>query len=356
MFYAREIAWEQFVPTIPDNIQDEEWHYFHSFTDMNIYNTAVVDPKALMAGNYHPEREVKNIICSEYLNEIPSLNNFIKKVNQVLPEDGMLAGKFHSAKTRKKKIRDAHPNIFVFYLVYMFDFICHRVLPKIKFTRPLYEKMSNGIDRVYALAEILGRLAAGGFEIVNHEQFDAETYFITQKTSAPAFETEKPNALFFTMSRISKGGEVKDFYKLRTMHQYTEYLQHFVYRNNGLSEGGKFKNDFRITRWGRYLRKFWLDELPMLYNLLKGDLKLIGVRPLSSQYFNLYGKRFQERRKKYKPGLIPPFYVDLPETLEEIMASERKYMMAYDKSPIWTDISYFFRIIYNIIINHARSK
>jgi lipopolysaccharide/colanic/teichoic acid biosynthesis glycosyltransferase len=356
MLYTEDIVSEQVVRAIPDNIQDKEWHYFHSFTDMNVYNTAVVSPEALMAGDYHPEPESKNIISAGYLNEVSELNNFIEKANRALLYDGKLAGKFHSTEARKKKIRENHTSTLIFYMIYIFDFIWHRVFPKFKFTRSFYEKMSNGTDRVYASAELLGRLAAGGFEIVDHEQFEDETYFIIKKTSEPDFEAEKPNALIFTMSRISKGGEEKNFYKLRTMHQYTEYLQHFVYRNNGLSEGGKFKNDFRITRWGRYLRKFWLDELPMLYNLVKGDLKLIGVRPLSSQYFNLYEKRFQERRKKYKPGLIPPFYVDLPETLEEIMASERKYMMAYDKSPVWTDISYFFRIIYNIIIKHARSK
>ena len=105
-------------------------------------------------------------------------------------------------------------------------------------------------------------------------------------------------------------------YKLRTMHPYSEFIQSYVYRLHDLQGGGKFKNDFRITSWGAICRKIWLDELPMLMNFFRGDMKLIGVRPLSRHYFELYRKDVQERRIKYKPGLIPPFYADMPGDLE----------------------------------------
>ena len=59
---------------------------------------------------------------------------------------------------------------------------------------------------------------------------------------------------------------------------------------------------------------------------------------------------------QYKPGLLPPFYADLPETLQEIIDSELNYMDAYDKRKIFTDIQYFFKILYNIFINRARSN
>ena len=111
----------------------------------------------------------------------------------------------------------------------------------------------------------------------------------------------------------------------------------------GLQEGGKFKDDFRVTTLGRIMRSFWLDELPMLINLLKGDLKLFGVRPLSRQYFKLYTLELQRLRILSKPGLIPPFYVDYPKTLEEIIASELKYLKAYEKHPFRTDWVYFWK-------------
>ena len=85
-------------------------------------------------------------------------------------------------------------------------------------------------------------------------------------------------------------------------------------------------------------------------------MKLIGVRPLSKHYLSLYDDDLKELRVKVKPGLVPPFYADMPKTLEEIQDSERRYLYAYLKSPIGTDIKYFFKTFYNIVIKRARSK
>ncbi len=139
------------------------------------------------------------------------------------------------------------------------------------------------------------------------------------------------------------------------MHPYSEFIQEMLYSVNSLQEGGKFKDDFRVTSWGRIMRKLWLDEWPMLINLVKGDLKLVGVRPISNQYASLYSPEHQHRRLKFKPGLVPPFYADLPKTIHEIEESERRYLEAYEKNPIKTDIKYFFKIANNIFIKRKRS-
>ena len=85
-------------------------------------------------------------------------------------------------------------------------------------------------------------------------------------------------------------------------------------------------------------------------------MKLVGIRPLSRQYFELYNKDVRERRIKYKPGLIPPFYADIPQDLESIQASEIKYLNYYDKHPFLTDFRYFWKSLWNILFRHARSK
>ncbi len=125
---------------------------------------------------------------------------------------------------------------------------------------------------------------------------------------------------------------------------------------NHLQEGGKFSNDFRVTATGGFMRRFWLDELPMIFNLLRGDMKIVGVRPLSKHYFNLYTDELKEKRTKIKPGLVPPFYADMPKSLEEIMDSENRYLDAYNKNPLRTDIRYFFKAFYNIVFKQARSN
>ena len=119
--------------------------------------------------------------------------------------------------------------------------------------------------------------------------------------------------------------------------------------------GGKIRNDFRISRTGQFMRKYWLDEIPMLLNWITGDLKLIGVRPLSPHYFNLYTKELQEMRIRFKPGLIPPFYADMPKTLKEIMESEMRYLKAYEQQPFSTDFRYFCKAVNNIVIRRKRS-
>ena len=58
----------------------------------------------------------------------------------------------------------------------------------------------------------------------------------------------------------------------------------------------------------------------------------------------------------YKPGFIPPYYVDLPKSLDEIIESELKYLENYEKAPLKTDIKYLFMALKNVFIRGIRSK
>ena len=193
-------------------------------------------------------------------------------------------------------------------------------------------------------------------KIIDEYKKDDLLFFIAKKVGEPSFDNNPTYGAFITLKRIGKNKSFFNVYKLRTMHPYSEYLQEYVYENNNLKDGGKIKDDFRITPEGSFLRKFWIDELPMIINLFKGEMKIIGVRPLSSHYFNLYDKDIQDLRTRYKPGLIPPFYVDMPTTLDEIMSSERKYLIEYSQHPIKTDLKYFFLSLKNIFFGGARSS
>ena len=140
------------------------------------------------------------------------------------------------------------------------------------------------------------------------------------------------------------------------MHPYAEYLQKFIIEKNGYADSGKPKDDFRLTPWGRFLRKFWLDELPQLLNVLKGDLKLVGVRPVSKFYFDELPQEIKQLRKKHKPGCIPPYVaLDKSGAVEEVLAAEKEYLLAKEQHPYTTDMRYFFKAIYNIIFKGKRS-
>ncbi|MBN1542875.1 sugar transferase [candidate division KSB1 bacterium] len=157
------------------------------------------------------------------------------------------------------------------------------------------------------------------------------------------------------MKRIGYLGRPFTLYKLRTMHPYSEFIQDYVYRHNNLDPNGKFKDDFRITTWGRLFRRCWIDELPQLINYLRGDVQIFGVRALSEHYFSLYPDDVKEMRIRFKPGLVPPYYADMPKNLNEIIVSERRYLHKKLAHPLRTDWNYFWRAVYNIVFRHARS-
>ena len=140
------------------------------------------------------------------------------------------------------------------------------------------------------------------------------------------------------------------------MHPYAEFLQAYMFEKNSLQEGGKIANDIRVTTIGKFMRGCWLDEIPMFINVFRGDMKLVGVRPLSNHYFNLYTKELQEKRTKFRPGLLPPFYADMPKTLDEIQASEMRYLELCEKRGcLITDTMYAWKIFDNIVFKKARS-
>ena len=110
--------------------------------------------------------------------------------------------------------------------------------------------------------------------------------------------------IIFAQKRVGENGKVFTFYKFRTMFQGSEAKLHQVYHLNESKDGVifKLKKDPRITRVGRILRKLSLDELPQLWNILKGEMTLVGPRPPIVSEVEKYSLE-QKRRLMVKPGL-----------------------------------------------------
>ncbi|MFO7619967.1 MAG: sugar transferase [Bacteroidales bacterium] len=306
---------------------------------------------------------IRNLPCDRYdyiinlhrINDIKNINEFLNSINRKLEMNGSFLVCVETKDQRKARILKKYPPVLN-YIYYSFDFIIKRVLPKLKFTRPLYTFLTGGNSAVISRAEALGRICRAGFKI-GQESFIGNLLCIESvKYRDPIPVNENIYGPMIALPRIGKGGFIVKVYKLRTMHPYSEYIQDYVYNMHKLQNGGKFMNDFRVTSWGAICRRVWLDELPMLINLFKGNMKLVGVRPLSRQYFDLYGKELRNRRIKYKPGLIPPFYADLPEDLDEIQSSELRYLDSYDRRPFLTDFRYFWKSTWNILFGNVRSN
>lgn len=300
------------------------------------------------------EQNYQLFVNLHILNDQIKLNDYILDVRESLVEGGVFVGALLPHHYRYKRYLKKY-SFWVAHVLYFFDFLWKRVFPKLPITREIYSTFSKEKDRAISLAEGLGRLVYCGFKILDLAAVDDVVYFAALKNGS--FEPVKKffYSPIFKMKRVGKNGKTIYVYKLRTMYPYSEFIQEFVYKHNSLEVGGKFKDDFRVPVWGKLFRKLWIDELPMLINWIKRDLKLVGVRPISNHYLSLYSKEHQERRNKFKPGLLPPFYADLPGTIEEIENSERTYLDAYEKNPFKTDFKYFFRALINIIIRHKRS-
>lgn len=291
------------------------------------------------------------------LHLVSHLNTLLNKTNEEMTERTYLLCHTRTALLKRQMIMKSYP-WGINYIMFTLHFLWHRVIPKLSMTKRLYFAVTKGKRRTFNRVEVLGRLYRAGFEVVNEEYRQGMFYILAKKVKAPIWDDKPSGGLLIKLQRVGKDGKMIGVYKFRTMYSYSEYLQSYIYEHNHLQRGGKFADDYRVTPWGRCMRKLWIDELPMFINLIKGDIKLVGVRPLSRHYFSLYTKEMQELRTKVKPGLLPPFYYDkqTPKTIDEVQASERRYVEAYLQHPVLTDIRYFFGTIGNIIFRGKTSK
>ena len=291
----------------------------------------------------------------EKVNDFRYVNQVLIALNKKLKKGGVFIGCFESLDQRHQRIFSKFPRWFarIFYVV---DFFYKRIMPKLPVLKSIYFFFSRGKKRVFSRTEVLGRLYYCGFEVIGLRPISNIYYFIAKKTKEPRTDPRPSYGPVFRQRRLGKGGKVLFIYKLRTMHPFSEYLHQYIFEKNQLEESGKIKGDFRITSWGRFFRKTWLDELPMLVNWLKRDIKLIGVRPLSETFFKTYPEDLQKERLFFKPGLVPPFYADMPVGIEQVWDSERRYLERYKVHPWRTDFVYFFRAANNILFHHAKSS
>lgn len=305
---------------------------------------------------YQPHYHYSTIVQLERLNNIRGINKMLAIANEKLPDEGVLVCCFESKSTYKKRILNRYPK-FINYVIYSLDFMLKRIVPKIFITRKLFYLLSGGKNRILSKTEVLGRLYSCGFKVLSINKVGQLTYVFSQRVKQPDLSQKNKYGPLIRLRRHGKNGKVFKVYKVRTMHPYSEYIQAYIYESNSLKEGGKFNRDIRITTSGRFFRKYWIDELPMLLNLLKGEMKLVGVRPLSAHYLSLYSKELQKKRAKFKPGLLPPFYAHMPRTLPEIEASEMLYLNECESDGVfYTDLKYLGSILNNILFKKARSS
>ena len=120
---------------------------------------------------------------------------------------------------------------------------------------------------------------------------------------APFLLIESPGPLVFKQKRVGVNGRIFDFYKFRSMYKDAEARKKELMAENEM-QGLMFKmeNDPRITKVGAFIRKTSIDELPQFWNVLKGDMSLVGTRPPTADEYQQYSY-YQKRRISFRPGI-----------------------------------------------------
>lgn len=115
---------------------------------------------------------------------------------------------------------------------------------------------------------------------------------------------ESKGKIFYKQKRIGKDGKIITIYKFRTMVDNAEKLvNEFTEKQKEEYEKNyKLLNDYRVTRFGNFLRKTGLDELPQLVNVLKGEMSIVGPRPVVEEEIKKYGK-YWKKVFSVKPGI-----------------------------------------------------
>ena len=146
---------------------------------------------------------------------------------------------------------------------------------------------------------------------------------------APILLIESPGPLFFKQRRVGRNGRFFYMYKFRSMYRDAEERKKELMDQNEMN-GLMFKmtDDPRITKVGKFIRKTSIDELPQFFNVLKGDMSLVGTRPPTVDEFKQY-EGHHKRRLSMKPGITGLWQVsgrsDI-EDFEEVVMLDLKYI------------------------------
>ncbi|NJP08489.1 MAG: sugar transferase [Leptolyngbyaceae cyanobacterium RU_5_1] len=152
---------------------------------------------------------------------------------------------------------------------------------------------------------------------------------------AIATQLDHPGPIFYNQIRCGYRGKPFKIWKFRSMIVDADKLKYLVYNE---AKGGIFKNrnDPRVTRVGRFLRRTSLDELPQFWNVLMGDMSLVGTRPPTVEEVFSY-RRHHWQRLNVKPGITGEWQANGRSTVldfEDIVAMDisyqRKWSIAYD--------------------------
>ncbi len=170
---------------------------------------------------------------------------------------------------------------------------------------------------------------------------------------APIIKKQSPGPIFFSQIRIGKNGRRFKFYKFRSMYPDAEERKKELLTQNEMSGiMFKMKDDPRIFPIGRFMRRLSLDEFPQFWNVLKGDMSLVGTRPPTVDEFEQY-ERWHKARLSVKPGITGMWQVSGRSNIrdfEEIVALDTYYISHWN---LWLDLKILCKTVQVVFDRHG---
>ena len=172
---------------------------------------------------------------------------------------------------------------------------------------------------------------------------------------APAILIESRGPLIFKQKRVGKNGRFFYVYKFRSMYKDAEERKKALMEKNEM-KGHMFKmtDDPRITKVGKFIRKTSLDELPQFFNVLKGDMSLVGTRPPTVEEFKEY-EGYHKRRLSMKPGITGMWQVSGRSNIEDFEDVVRLDLEYIDKWSIGLDFKILLKTV-GVIFTRGGAK
>lgn len=167
----------------------------------------------------------------------------------------------------------------------------------------------------------------------------------------PAICLESPGPAIFKQIRVGKNGRKFAIYKFRSMYMDAEERKRELMEKNEMNGlMFKIKDDPRITRTGRFIRKTSIDEFPQFLNVLKGDMSLVGTRPPTVDEFEQY-EEHHKRRLSLKPGITGMWQVSGRSDIQDFEDVVRMDLEYIDNWSVWLDIKILIQTVF-VVFSH----
>ena len=157
---------------------------------------------------------------------------------------------------------------------------------------------------------------------------------------------ESPGPLFFKQKRVGRNGRYFYIHKLRSMYMDAEERKKELMAQNEMN-GLMFKmeDDPRVTKVGKFIRKTSIDELPQFFDVLRGDMSLVGTRPPTGDEYKQY-ESHHKRRLSMKPGITGLWQVSGRSNIEDFEEVVKLDVTYIDNWSLWNDIKILFKTVY----------